>query len=94
MKAMYDCHKNPDEIASRMKISRRTVYNMIQTGFKYEEKEARERILDEDDRTATIIEAANEDRDLTAAEIARDEQLLMRKGSARAPWRGSLTIMG
>ena len=74
MEATYDCQKNPDEIASRMKISRRTVYNMIQAGFKYEEKEAREPILDEDDRTATIIEAANEDRDLTAAEIARDEQ--------------------
>lgn len=72
MKALYDCKKRPDEIASHMKISRQTVYNMINAGFKYEEKVSREPLLDEDDRAA-IIEAANEDRDLTAAEIARDE---------------------
>jgi hypothetical protein len=34
---------------------------MIKDGFKYEDKEERESILDEDDRTA-IIEAANDNR--------------------------------
>ena len=37
-------------------------------------KASREPVLDEDERVA-IIEAATENRDLTAAEIARDEQL-------------------
>ncbi len=72
--ALHDVGKTPDEIATLMKINRSSVYRMIKANFQYEEKVAREPILDEDDRVA-IIEAAVENRDLTAAEISRDEQL-------------------
>jgi hypothetical protein len=47
---------------------------MIHLGFQYQEKAPREPILDSDEISA-IIEAAEDDRDLTAAEISRDEQL-------------------
>ncbi len=39
-----------------MKISKTTIYKMVKDGFKYEDKEERVPILDEDDRTA-IVEA-------------------------------------
>ncbi len=55
--ALHDVGKTPDEIATLMKINRSSVYRMIKANFQYEEKVAREPILDEDDRVA-IIEAA------------------------------------
>jgi hypothetical protein len=74
MKALHDFEISVDVIAIHMKISKTKIYKMVKDGFKYEDKEEREPILDEDNRTA-IIEAANDNRNLTAAEIARNEQL-------------------
>ncbi len=56
MKALHDFEISVDVIAKHMKISKTKIYKMIKDGFKYEDKEEREPILDEDDRTA-IIEA-------------------------------------
>lgn len=64
-----------------MKIARSTVQAMIKKGFQYEEKRQRETLLDSDDERA-IIEAVEEDRDLTAAEIARDTDLKVKGASA------------
>jgi transposase len=80
IKALYDFGISVDVIVKHMKISKTTIYKMIKDGFKYEDKEERELILDEDDRTA-IIEAANDNYDLTAAEIARDEKLNAKESS-------------
>ena len=55
-----------------MMIAESTVYNMIKRDFQYEDKGPRELLLDGDDRIA-ITEAAKEDRDMTAADIARHE---------------------
>ena len=47
---------------------------MIKQGFCYPDKQPLETLLDTDDELA-IIEAVEEDRDLTAAEIARNSEL-------------------
>ncbi len=52
MKALHDFEISVDVIAKHMKISKIIIYKMVKDGFKYEDKEDREPILDEDDRTA------------------------------------------
>jgi hypothetical protein len=47
---------------------------MIRQNFRYPDKQPREGLIDSDDELA-VIEAVEEDRDLTTAEIARDTGL-------------------
>ncbi len=56
MKALHDFEISVDVIAKHIKISKTKIYKMVKDAFKYEDKEEREAILDEDDRTG-IIEA-------------------------------------
>jgi hypothetical protein len=94
MKALHDFEISVDVIAKHIKISNITIYKMVKDGFnKHGDKEEREPILDEDDRTA-IIEAANDNRDFTAAQIPRDEQLNAKRVSASTIERDCSTIMG
>ncbi len=57
------------------------MYEMIKNGFKYEEKRSRQPLLDSDDERAIVV-AAEDDRDLKAAEIARDKKILTKNVSA------------
>ena len=57
-----------------MKVAPSTVYEMIRNDFQYEERSPYKSVLDSEDEREIVI-AAEEDRDLTAAEIARDKKI-------------------
>jgi hypothetical protein len=54
MKAMDDLGVNAEEIADRMNVSRSKFYRLKQNGFQYDEKSAREQLLDSDEEYACI----------------------------------------
>ena len=57
-----------------MDLARSTVDRLIGMDFEYKGKQPRETILDSDEEYA-FVEASEENRDLTAAELARDNDL-------------------
>jgi len=74
MKAMADSGVRAEEIADRMNVSRSTFYRLKQNGFQYDEKSAREPLLDSDEEY-DFIKAAEINRDLTAADLTRNSEI-------------------
>jgi hypothetical protein len=57
-----------------MNVSRSTFYRLKQNGFQYDERSAREPLLDSDEEYA-FIKAAEVNRDLTAADLMRNSEI-------------------
>ncbi len=74
MKAMDYLDVSAEEIADHMNVSRITFYRLKQNGSQYDEKSAREPLLDSDEEYA-FIKASETDRDLTAADLTRNSEI-------------------
>ena len=74
MNALYDEGVKVDDIAKRMNVARSSVYRMIELNFEYTEKQNREPLLNSDEEYS-FVEAAENDRNLTATELSRDNDL-------------------
>jgi hypothetical protein len=74
MKAIDDLRVRAEEIAGCMNVSRSTFYRLKQNGFQYDDKSAREPLLDSDEEY-DFINASEANRDLTAADLTRNSEI-------------------
>jgi hypothetical protein len=74
MKALDDLGVRAEEIADHMNVSRIKFYRLKQNGFQYDDKSAREPLLDSDE-DYEFIKAAEVNRDLTAADLTRNSEI-------------------
>jgi hypothetical protein len=71
IKGRLDARDTVKRVAKYMKISKNTIYNLKKNGFKYPEKNKREPLFSEQEKEA-MIEAVDQNRNLTAAQVYRD----------------------